>query len=149
MIPILIPAPSLGSAVAARSRAWMVSASGPASPVRRARVDPLHPRKPLESSELAAGQDDREAVRDDAIAPADGRVGNSGAERVEEPPLLGVDPRACARGAGVRERRRRQLHDDLCPGRRRRRGVASAGRGAEKRCSCQDGERKEKAPHGY
>ena len=116
-------------------------------PVRRACVDPLDPGEPVEARKLPAGQDDGEAVRNEAVPPADGRVGNGRAERLDEPLLLGIDPRACARRVGIGERRRRQLHHDLRPRRHRRRNVASVGRRAEQRGRRKDEEREEKAPH--
>ena len=82
-----------------------------------------------EACDVVIGQREREAVRDEPVAPPDSRRRDLRCELLAERALLGVDPLSGSRDA--RERRRGEKHDDL--------RVLTAGRGAGKACRSREG----------
>ena len=64
-----------------------------------------------EACDVVSGQREREAVRDEPVAPPDSRRRDLRFELLAECVLLGVDPLSGSRGA--RERRRGEKHHDL------------------------------------
>ena len=84
-------------------------------PIGRRAVDVTYARKAAETVDVRGRQDDRDAVRDEPVAPAHRRVRDRRMERGREAALLGVDSPAGAVTVCARERRRSELNDDLGP----------------------------------
>jgi hypothetical protein len=100
--------------------------------IRRRCEDLRDAGEPRESRKLARRQDDRDAVRDEPVAPVDLGRRDPDAQRRLEASLLGVDATLGARRAVHRERGRGQEHHDLASLADRRRGLVRR-RGADER----------------
>ena len=114
MIPIFVPAPALASVAPWRLRARIVAASRPCqNAVRGRRKDLANPGQPAEAWQVACGEDDRDAVRDDPVAPAQLGGRQLPVKRRREATLLGIDPARCRGAAAEGERRRTEGDDHL------------------------------------
>ena len=150
MIPIFIPLPAVSSAgpqslsAPITSGPWVIAACGSTRDGRarrttRSATSCAIPGTFASSGTLLVGQDDREAVRDDAVAPADLSRSGIAASRLRS--TCACDAASLRAWRAARARRRRagvpvERHDDL--GRRdllRRQDSAGEGHGGQRRRS--------------
>jgi hypothetical protein len=115
--------------------------------VRRVAEHLSHARQPAESRDIRGREDDRDAVRDEPVAPVHGRARHRPAERGDEASLLGLDAPYRRRPVRPRQGRRGELHDDLRRGDGRPRTATGGHEQREARPESENGEEGERARH--